>query len=260
MSDDGRRLHIGTREIDDLLDELPLALDREEFVGFLSGFPRRYLAVTAREEIVKHFLLTTSLGERPVISSLSPEGEDRWKLVLIARDRRALFARIAGSLSWYGGDIVSAEAFGNSRGLVLDTFVFADREGRFSEQRDQFQNFLEEVIEGGRDLESLMAGKLRREPHPPLSLVGLEFHPEPELRMTRMSLVCGDHLGLLYELSRCIGTAGADIQMAYIRTVDGQARDEFYLSRQGRALDESDLARLRTELQRLEQDPALSEG
>lgn len=238
-------------ELDKLLDELPLALERDSFIRHVGGFPRRYFTNTSREEIVKHYLLMQSLGDRPVISSLSREGP-LWKLVVIARERERLFARIAGALSYLGADITTAEAFGNRRSLVLDTFLFQDGEGRFERpgEKESLHGFLEDVIKGKRDLKPLIAEKLEDHPDPGPALRELQLENDTALKMTRMSLRADDHFGLLYEVSQAIADAGCNIEMAYIRTVDGEARDEFYLTCGGEMLRPEDQALLTRTLQR----------
>ena len=47
-------------------------------------------------------------------------------MTLVAGDRPGLFASAAGTLAGFGMNILRAEAFSNRRGLVLDTFRFAD--------------------------------------------------------------------------------------------------------------------------------------
>jgi len=132
------------REVGAFLDRIPLAVDRERFTRFVLGFPHHYLAATSPVEMVKHFALVTSLGRRAAITALAREGA-LWKLVVVASDRKFLFARIAGSLSFFGANILSAEAFANTEAVVLDIFTLADQRGRFeeSEERRRFQAFLE---------------------------------------------------------------------------------------------------------------------
>ena len=47
-------------------------------------------------------------------------------LTLLSADRPALFATIAGVLAAWGMNIVKADAFANTAGVVLDTFHFVD--------------------------------------------------------------------------------------------------------------------------------------
>ncbi len=246
-------LPIGDRnEVYALIDELPLSLDREHFARFVLGFPRHYLVNTPRTEIVKHFLLAETLGSHKVISSISREG-DFWKLIIIALDRSRLFSQISGSLSCFGANIAFAEAFANASSLVLDTFRFVDTEGEFDSdrERDRFQHFLEDVVEGkeklGPHLRSRWHQLLFREPEPFQVTIDNQSHPTA----TRVALRCGDHFGLLYLISSAISKQGCSIEAAYIETVGGTAQDEFLVTSNGKKLDADGQDALRDKLQAL---------
>jgi [protein-PII] uridylyltransferase len=231
-------------EVQAFLRGLPLALDRA-FVTFVLGFPRKYLAGTPRTEIVKHYGLMAGLGTRPVISSLSPDGL-LWKLSLIARDRKALFSRIAGALSSAGMNIVSAEAFANAGELVLDTFRFSDGERRFDrdEERRSFQGFLEDAVVGKVALEPLLRPRLEGLPPAPGEKLDVRMDNESHPSATRVLLDCRDRFGLLYLVSRTISEAGYDIQMASVQTPGQRVHDEFYVARGPLPLDQAAQAEL----------------
>ena len=53
-----------TLEVEALLDELPIAVERGHFIDFVRGFPRKYLVTTPRVEIVKHYFLMEGLKEK----------------------------------------------------------------------------------------------------------------------------------------------------------------------------------------------------
>src|SRR5258706_4122203 len=151
------------REVHSFLDQIPLRVDRECFTRFVLGFPPRYLQLPARGETVAHFALFSTLAGRAVSSRLARDGEG-WKLVVVAGDRSRLFSRIAGSLSFFGADIVSAEAFSNSEALVLDTFSVSDAQRRFEQPEEgrRFHGLLEEVLAGAVGLEREPEGRDRR--------------------------------------------------------------------------------------------------
>jgi [protein-PII] uridylyltransferase len=242
---------VAAEEVEAFARRLPFAVDRAAFLRFALGFPRGYLAATAPVEVVRHFALMESLGARPVISSLSQEG-DLWRLSIMARDRQALFARIAGALSCFEMNIVSAEAFANANSLILDTFRFSDGEGHFAEggERRHFQVFLEEVVEGKLDVEV----ELRKHPEawaPQGEPLVLEWDDVTHPSFTRLSVAGRDHFGLLYRIARSISEQGVDIQMAYIETPGEQVRDEFYLTRAGGRLAEADRAGLAEALSKM---------
>ena len=224
-------------EVAAFLDSMPLAVDRARFTRFVLGFPRRYLAARPRMEIVKHYALMESRGERPVVSALARDG-DSWKVDLICHDRRYLFSRIAGSLSARGMNIVDAEAFANESEFVLDTFRFADPEGGLAPDpgRRGFQEFLESAVAGSVDLEPILAARLR--PHEGEDWgLHVSFDDASHPLATRMTLESRDVFGLLYRVTRGLSDAGCDIETAYVRTPGGQARDVFFLTREGRKLD-----------------------
>ncbi len=249
-------------EVEELMRELPIVVG-PEFVDFALGFPHKYLAATPRVEIVKQFGLVRSLGNRAVVSSLARE-KDLWKLCVVARDRRFLFSRIVGSLGCFGMNIVAAEAFANANALVLDTFRFADTERTFEAdgQRNRFQSFLEDAVEGKVDVEPLMKDRLAASAFPGDLSLAVELANEPALQASHLSLNCRDRFGLLYLVSRCLSEEGCSIEVAYIETPGDRVRDEFYITRDGAPLDAAAQARVKTQLAHLadryaRQDPTL---
>jgi [protein-PII] uridylyltransferase len=226
-------------EIESFVGSLPLAVDRAGLSRFLLGFPRHYLERTPRAEIVKHYVLMQGLRARPVTSALSRQ-EGLWKLEVMCRDRRFLFSRIAGSLSFHGLDIVGAEAFANRSALVLDTFLFADPEGALvpDGRRRDLQAFLERAVEGAVDLEMLLEPRLRTARGGGASRLGVVFDDDAHPSATRLSVAGPDFVGLLYLVSRAISEAGCDIAQAHVRTPAGRAHDEFYVTRDGARLGE----------------------
>ena len=217
-------------EVKAFLRKVPLAIDADRFARFVLGFPHAYLATTSPVEAVKHYSLIESLGARPVISSVAREGR-LWKLCLVARDRSFLFSRIAGALSCYGMNIVTAEAFANANAQVLDTFGFADPSGEFDEdsRRRAFQVFLEDVVGGREDLEAAM-GRRHETPEPPDEPLEVEWDDASHPVATRLVVRGPDRFGLLYLLSRCISEHGCSFELAHVETPGERVRDEFYLT------------------------------
>jgi len=224
------------REVREFLRRIPIAVDGERFTRFVLGFPHHYLAATSPVEVLKHFALVTSLGRRAAITALSRE-EPLWKLVVVAADRRFLFARIAGSLSCFGANIISAEAFANTEAVVLDTFTLADQRRRLDdpEERRRFQVFLEGVIEGRVDLEPALRAEAVGDEPASLPLA-LEWDDEVHPTCTLLRLRGRDSFGLLYAVTRRLSATGCDIAIAHIETPGGEVRDEFYLTDRGARL------------------------
>jgi [protein-PII] uridylyltransferase len=236
----------GPDEVRAFLRRVPLQVDPDRFLHFALGFPRHYLEKTPPVEVIRHYALMEGLGGRAVISSLAEE-QGLWRLCLVARDRSFLFARIAGSLSAFGMNIVSAEAFANESALVLDTFHFVDPRGLFQDpgERRVFQALLEEAIEGRArlpelDLPRAVTGAL--EP-------AFDDHSHPQ--WTRLVVEGPDRFGLLYRLTLALSEAGCSIERAHIATPGSGVHDEFYLSEAGARLSASTRKGLEAALTRL---------
>jgi [protein-PII] uridylyltransferase len=148
--------------------------------------------------------------------------------VVVAADRSFLFARIAGTLSLFGANIVSAEAFSNTEGLVLDALTVADVAGRFeqAEEGRRFQSVLAQVIDGRVDLDTALGAEIV-DVRAPLEL---EWDDEAHPSATRLLVSGPDALGLLYAITRRLSEAGCNIEVAHIETAGGRIRDTFFLT------------------------------
>lgn len=230
----------GPEEVEAFLRRLPLAVDARRFSELVLGFPRRYLETTPAVEVVRHFALMNSLGSRPLVSSLAQEGST-WRICVVARDRRFLFARLAGSLSCFGMNIVSADAFANANSMVLDIFACVDRDRYLEtpEHRRGLQAFLEGVVSGSIDLEQRLRERLPRLGLATERALGLSWDDDAHPTATRLLVAGGDSLGLLYLLSRELSEAGCNIEMAYVATSGGTVSDAFFLTRNGKKLSET---------------------
>ena len=97
----------------------------DELRRFLEGLPQRYLQTRLPEQIRNHFQLAVALDQNPVQLDLRPHRQ-LFDLTVIVRDRKRLFADVAGTLAAWGMNIVTAGAFSNDAGVVVDSFKFTD--------------------------------------------------------------------------------------------------------------------------------------
>src|SRR5438067_9095094 len=113
-----------TRELEtDRIESVPAG--PPEQLEFLRGFPTRYLRTHTEAEVREHIALEEKSRRRGI--GVEIRGlESAWHMTLVAADRPGLFASVAGTLAAFGMNILKAEAFSNRRGLLLDTFTFAD--------------------------------------------------------------------------------------------------------------------------------------
>jgi [protein-PII] uridylyltransferase len=226
----------------------------EEIQRFLEGFPRRYLAVHSAAEIAAHFALYRKLSVEPVQTELLVR-RHAFSLTLLAADRPALFATIAGVLAGWGMNIIKADAFGNAAGVVLDTFHFADLHRTLElnpSEIARFRKSLADVVTGKAPLDPLLksrVGASRARPPKVAIPTRVDFDDTSSVHSTLLEIATQDHPGLLYEIGSTLARLGCNIEVALIDTEGQKAIDVFYLTAQARKLPTQKQELLREVLQ-----------
>lgn len=227
----------------ELVTRLPSTLDAREFERFLTGFPRRYLVSTPWEEIYQHFRLAQAVSdEEPVQLRLGERGGHR-QLSVVTRDQRRLFARIAGLVSYFEMSIGKGHGFSNQAGLVLDCIEFSDPRGTLDHpgEKEHFLEMLRAAISDELSVKELLRRKEQsvvfRSAAPAFEPV-LTFHDPAEGNYTILELVAPDSMGLLYRIATQLARLDCNIELVLINTEGHRAIDVFYLTYQGKRLDD----------------------
>jgi len=233
-------------------DRIQAPADSNASTTFLQGFPTRYLRTHSREEISEHALLAERARHAGVAVDLRRR-DGVWLLTVVTGDRPGLFASLAGTLSSFGMDIVKAEAFANSSGVVVDSFTFSDPMRTLElnpDEIDRLKLVVQRVVLGREDVRKLLRG--RSKPAGAKGAVKLKpsvaFDSESSQLATLIEIVTEDRAGLLYDLASTISAAGCDIDVVLIDTEAHKAIDVFYVTVGGQKLHPDLQASLRREL------------
>jgi [protein-PII] uridylyltransferase len=244
-----------TRELEaERIEALPAS--PPERAAFLEGFPTRYLRTHTDAEIDEHIRTEERNRKRDGSGAADVRKvEGAWVLTMVAGDRPGLFASAAGLLSSFGMNILKAEAFANRRGLVLDTFTFADPNRNLDlnpSEVERLRATAERVISGKTEVREL----LRNRPKPALPSrkariqARVSFDLQSGAAATLIEIVAEDRPGLLYDLASAISSNGCNIEVVLIDTQAHKAIDVFYVTEDGRKLSPEKQRVLGEELER----------
>jgi [protein-PII] uridylyltransferase len=229
--------HELTRELEtERIQEVPDSVPGRP--AFLKGFPVRYLRAHSAAEIEEHMRLYEESRPTGVAVQLD-RIEGAYRLTVIARDMPALFASFAGAISSFGLDILKAEAFSNARGMILDTFVFADPQRTLElnpPESERLLDLIRRVALGKTDGQRLLRSRAQADPKKRSAPPRVEFDSDACDTATLVEIVAEDRPGLLYSLATVFSSTACNIDVVLIDTKGHRAIDVFYVANDGQKL------------------------
>ena len=223
-----------------------------EVEEFLEGFPERYVQTRTPETMREHLEMTRRFVEEPFQIAFQ-HGESVSEITLVTRDRPRLFAGMAGALAAWGMNVVTADAFANAAGVVVDSFRFIDtfRTLELNEsERERFVASVRELIAGRASVEKMLSSRRRAKRSAPRLVVEtkIDFDDESSSSSTLLQVVAQDVPGLLRAISATLSELDYNVEVALIDTEGETAIDVFYLTSDGQQLGDEQMKELRKAL------------
>lgn len=213
---------------------------RRRMRRYLGSLPESYFRSFGRGEIEEHFALFSSLGKKDfVYKAWLMQEYSITRLAFFTKDRRGLFASLAGALSAAKVNILSSLVFSTDDGMALDFFRVVGKDGGQIASDDpgwgDFESFMKLAINSRERFDEIIKDKLKMhtsilESGVPQRNPDLRFDNESSKDFSILEVYAADRLGLLYDLASLLSEFSINIHFAKISTVGDRAQDIFYLT------------------------------
>jgi [protein-PII] uridylyltransferase len=233
---------------DEVRSLVPVTFSDDEINAHFDHLPPRYFLIHSARQIagdiaLAHRFMHLQLEEEekalePIVYPHDEPDRAYTAVQICTWDRSGLFSKISGCLTASGLNILSAQIFTRTDGIILDTFFVTDAKTGLlarGEEREQFEALLRRALTGQVNLSALIARQPTGTPLY-LSLEGehiptvVRFDNDTSDFYTVLEIETEDRIGLLYTISQALSELHLDIAIAKISTEKGAALDTFYVT------------------------------
>lgn len=232
-------------------------VDFAEVETHFANLPDDYARFTAPQAIIEHIRLVHALNSRKIKTSWRVNAQAKCTdLHLCARNRRGLFATLAGTLTAHGVNILSVSLNTRVDGLVVDSFKVCDTVGEPLSDPQRWElidDQIKRALNGELDINAAVAKRLRAQTTVKFGkrktavpkLTRINWDNQSSDKSTILEVRTGDRLGLAYRIASTLAAFDLDIVFAKVATEKHLALDVFYVTDStGRKLEEEQLPAL----------------
>ena len=213
------------------------AAEVERHLGMM---PERYIRAVCPDDIAGHLRLIRRLGSATLAADWRTlAGKHCSELTVATSDSAGLFARLAGTLSANGVNILSADLYTREDGLVIDALRICEVNS-LHPIRERYWPRIEQKLAAALDGDFDVADAfkkwgskqaqgrgLKKRPRSPAKV---RFDQTASISNTVVEVSFQDEPGLAYRIANCLASLGLDISFATIATEKGRVLDVFYVS------------------------------
>ncbi len=228
---------------------VPRTFGDDEVEAHFRNLPRYYYVIQSPKEIAAHLgmvhrfmhqqLDAVEQALAPVVAWHNEPDRGFTTMQICTWDRAGLFSKICGALTASGLNILGAEIFSRTDGIVLDEFFVTDAKTGVLAKKEEKARF-EELIEGALNRDDvdlhdiIMKQKLPRSPYRKQALekmpTVIRFDNQTSETKTVIDIETEDRIRLLYFIAQTLNSLNLDISLAKICTEKGAAIDSFYVT------------------------------
>lgn len=223
-----------------LVTELGPEFGAEIVRQHLDLMPVRYVLTTSSGKVAQHLQLIEQVrrGEPVAVRWTAYPMAGYSEVAVCAPGAPGRFARVVGTLTANGINILSAQLFSRADGVFIRTFQVSDGRGAALEDDTVWHRFardLKRVILDQLDVRELIKARRRDLLAKPIPRSGeihtrIEFDNVVSERYTVIDVRAQDRLGLLYVITSTLSEMDVDVALAKIATEVDQAMDVFYVT------------------------------
>ncbi|MEO6726077.1 MAG: [protein-PII] uridylyltransferase [Blastocatellia bacterium] len=231
-------------------------VDQDEVRKHFKLLPDDYARFTPPQIIIEHIRLIASLNSRQVKTGWRVNTQTRCTdMHLCARNRRGLFAAVAGALTAQGVNILSVHLNTRADGFAIDSFKVRDSAGEPINDPvrwEQIDTAVKRALSGDYDVTAAVEKRLRSQTASKFSSKRKILAAAPTRfswdnyssnKSTILEVRTGDRLGLAYKIASTLAALNLDIVFAKVATEKHLALDIFYVTNaNGEKLNDDELS------------------